>query len=132
VIRLYEVWVGQEVWSAGREEAFQDEDGGDLVDEVLTVDTVFTAGTVPEKGVGVVCGQALVEEMVGECGVCFAKSVGKGDGFDGLRAGCAVGVERVADDDDLDIVLADEPGDGFKVGSRGGSVESEERLRSEA
>ena len=81
-------------------------------------------------------GEAFVEEMVGEGGVgfgCeFAEGFGEGNGFGGLRAGRAVGVEWVADDDDLHLVLADETGDGFQVGAQGGAVEGEEGLRGEA
>ena len=41
-------------------------------------------------------------------------------------------MERVADEEDFDFVLADEAGDGFEVGAQGGAVEGEERLRGEA
>ena len=41
-------------------------------------------------------------------------------------------MERVADEEDFDLVLADEAGDGFEVGAEGGAVEGEERLGGEA
>ena len=85
-----------------------------------------------EEGVGVVGGEALVEEMVGEGGVGFLEGLGEGLGFGGLGAGCAVGVEGIADEEDFDVVLADEAGDGFEVGAEGGAVEGEEGLGGEA
>ena len=77
-------------------------------------------------------GETLVEEMVDECGMSFAKCGSKGLCFGSLRTGCAIGVERIADDEDLDFVLADEAGDSFEVGAEGGAVESEEGLSGEA
>ena len=76
-----------------------------------------------EEGVGVVGGEALVEEVVGEVGVGFLQGECEGLGFGGLGARCAVGVERVADQEDFDVVLADEAGDGLEVGSEGSAVE---------
>ena len=84
-----------------------------------------------EECVGVVGGEALVEEMVEEGGVSFAESCGEGLGFGGLGAGCAVGVEGVADEEDFYFVLADEAGDGFEIGAEGGAMQGEERLRGE-
>ena len=84
-----------------------------------------------EEGVGVVGGEALIEEVVGEGGVGFAKGRGEDLGFDGLGAGCAVSVERVADEEGFDFVLADKAGDGLEVCTEGGSVEGEERLGGE-
>jgi len=85
-----------------------------------------------EEGVGVVGGEALVEEMVGEGGVCFAEGVGEGEGFEGLGARGTVRVEGIADEEGIDVVLADEAGDGFEVGAEIGTVEGEERLGGEA
>jgi len=85
-----------------------------------------------EEGVGVVGGEALVEKMVSEGGMGFAQGGGEGVGFGGLGAGRAVCVERVADEEDFDFVLADEAGDGFEVGAERGAVESEEGLGGEA
>jgi len=82
--------------------------------------------------VGFLGGVTLVEEMVGERGVGGAEFGGEGLGFGGLGAGGAVGVERVADEEDLYAVLADEAGDGFEVGAEVGAVDGEERLRGEA
>jgi len=70
--------------------------------------------------------------MVRERGVGFFESLGEGQCFEGLRTGCAVGVQWVADDEGLYLVLADEAGDGFEVGAEVGAVEGEERLRGEA
>jgi hypothetical protein len=81
--------------------------------------------------VGVVSGEALIEEMVGKRGVGFAKSVGEGLGFGGLRAGCAVGVQRIADEQNFHFVLPDEAGYGFEVGTQSRAVEGEEWLRGE-
>ena len=77
---------------------------------------------------GVVGGEALVEEVVGESGMSFLQGLGEGLGFGGLGTGRAVGVKRVADEEDFDFVLADEAGDGFEIGAEGGAVEGEERL----
>ena len=77
-------------------------------------------------------GEALVEEMVGESGMGFLEGLGEGLGFGGLGAGGAVGVERIADEEDFDFVLADESGDGFEIGAERGAVEGEEGLRGEA
>ncbi len=114
------------------EEAFEEEGGGYLVDEVLAGDAVGLAGARAEEGVGVVGGEALVEEVVGQGGVSFFEGFGEGEGFGGLRAGCAVGVERVAYKEGFDVVLADEAGDGFEVGAEMGAVEGEEGLGGEA
>ena len=81
---------------------------------------------------GVAGGQALVEKMMGEGGVLGLEGPGEGLGFCGLRAGRAVGMEGVADDESRDVVLADEAGDGFEVGAECGAVEGEERLGGEA
>jgi len=64
--------------------------------------------------------------------VRFAEGCGEGLRFGGLRADGAVCVERVADDEDLDLVLADEAGDGFEVCAERGAVKGEERTRGEA
>ena len=85
-----------------------------------------------EKGMGVVGGEALVEQVVSEGGVGFLEGMGEGLGLGRLRAGCAVGVEGVADDQGFDFVLADEAGDRFEVGAEGGAVEGEEGLGGEA
>ena len=116
----------------GGEVGFEDEGGGYLVDEVLLVEAAGAAGAGAEEGVGFVGCEALVEEMVGERGVGFLEGLGEGQCFEGLGAGCAVGVQGVADDEGFDVVLADEAGDGFEVGAEVGAVEGEERLRGEA
>lgn len=41
-------------------------------------------------------------------------------------------MERVANEEGFDFVLADEAGDGFEVGAERGAVEGEERLGGEA
>jgi hypothetical protein len=122
------------------EEGFQEEGGSDLVDDVAAVD-FFAAGAAGEacvvavgvkESVGFLGGVALVEKMVSELWVLFAEDGGEGEGFYGLRAGCAVGVERIADDEDFDFVLADETGDRFEVGTLGGAVDGEEWAREDA
>jgi hypothetical protein len=64
--------------------------------------------------------------------VGLAELVGEGEGLEGLRAGGAVGVEGVADEEEFYFVLADEAGDGFEVGAEVGAVEGEEGLGGEA
>ena len=129
--------IGEKGGAGGGEKALEEKSGGDLVDDVFAVETGGAAGGAGgvageiEEGVGVVGGEALVEEMVGESGVRLLEGLGEGLGFGGLGAGRAVGVEGIADEEDFDLVLADEAGDGFKVGAEGGAVEGEERLGGE-
>ena len=131
------VRVGEEGGIVCGKEAFEEQGGGDLVDDVLAVEAGGMAGGAGgvagevEEGVGVVGGETLVEKMVGEGGVSVVQGLGEGLGFGGLGAGGAVGVERVADEEDFDVVLADEAGDGFEVGAEGGAVEGEEGLGGE-
>jgi hypothetical protein len=138
--RLYEVWVGQERRFVAGEKAFEQDRGGDLVDEVFAVDgfamtAACGAGVMAggvKQSVGLLGSVALVEQMVGERGMRFSEGSGEGLCFGGLRAGCAVCVERVSDDEDFDAVLADEAGDGFEVGTERSAVDREERLRDQA
>jgi hypothetical protein len=75
------------------EKAFEEEGGGDLVDDGRAVETGGAAGGAGsvagevEEGVGVMGGEALVEEMMGEVGVSFLQGLGEGLGFGGLGAG---------------------------------------------
>lgn len=97
----------------------------------MPVEARGAAGCI-EKRVGLAGGEALVQKMVGEGRVSLAEGGSEGEGLGGLGAGGAVGVEGVADDDDLDRVLADEAGDGFEVGPEIRSVQGEERPRGDA
>jgi hypothetical protein len=130
--------IGKQGGAGGGEEALEKEGCGDLIDDVCAVQTGGTAGRTGgvageiEEGVGVVGGEALVEEMVGEGGVGFPQGLREGLGLGGLGAGRAVSVQRIADEEDFYLVLSDEAGDGFEVGAEGGAVESEERLGGEA
>jgi len=116
----------------------QEEGGCYLIDDVFAVEAGGAAGGARgvtggvEEGVGVVGGEALVEQVVGEVGVGFAKSGSEGLGLGGLRAWRSVGVERIADEEDFDVVLADEACDGFEVGAQGGAMNGEKRLGDEA
>jgi hypothetical protein len=130
--------IGKQGGAGGGEKALEKEGCGDLIDDVFAVEaggaarrTGGMAGEV-EEGVGVVGGEALVEEIVAESGVSFFEGLGEGLGFGSLGAGRAVGVEGIADEEDFDLVLADEAGDGFEVGAEGGAVEGEEGLGGEA
>lgn len=78
---------------------------------------------------GVVGGEALVKEKMGEGGVCFLEGIGEGLSFGGLCARCAIRVERIADENDPDVALADEASNGFEVSAESRAVEGEERLR---
>jgi len=109
---------------------------GDLIDDVFTGDTrraagaaIFVAAGGVEESVGFLGGVSFVEEVVREGGVGGAEFGGESCCFGGLGAGCAVGMERVADDEDFDFVLADEASDGLEVGAWVGAVDGEERLR---
>lgn len=131
--------VGQEGWTrVTREEGFEDESCGDLIDEVLAVEAGGAAGGAGsvargvEEAVSLERGEALVEEMERECGMLRMKGLGEGRGFGGLRAGGAVGVERVSDDECGDVVLADETSDRFEVSAQGCAMDGEEGLRGEA
>jgi hypothetical protein len=84
-----------------------------------------------KESMGVVSGKALIEEIMGEGGMTFTKCGSEGLGFGRLGAGRAIGVKGIADDEDLDFVLADEAGDGLKVGSKSGAMKCKERLRGE-
>ncbi len=134
------VGVREEGGFAVGEEAFEEDGGGYLVDEVFAVDGFAVAASggaggvtgCVEAGVGFLGGVTLVEEVMREVGVGGAELGGEGLSFGGLGAGGAIGVERVADEEDLDAVLADEAGDGLEVGAEVGAVHGEERLRGEA
>jgi hypothetical protein len=136
--------VGQKGGTGGREKALEKQDSGDLIDDGCAIEPPLAieagraaggsgsmAGQI-EEGVGVMGGQALVEEMVREGGVGFFEGLGKGLGFGCLGARGAVGVEGVADEKGFNLVLADEPGDGLEVGAEGSAVECKEGLGGEA
>lgn len=131
------VRIGEQGGIGGGEEALEEEGGGDLIDDVFAVKTSgaadgtwSVAGGV-EESMGVVGGEALVKEMMGEGRMGFLQCLCESLGLGGLRAGCAVGVKRVADEKNLDLVLADEAGDGFEVGAQSCAVEGEKRLSGE-
>ena len=119
------------------EPGFEDEGGGDLVDDPAAGLAVFGGETVAgavEERVGVRGGVAFVEEVeigrrcnvFGEVG---AEGFGEGFGFGGLGAGFSGGVDGEADEDRGDVVAADEAGDGFEIGLEGGAVDGQQRLR---
>ncbi len=114
---------------AGVEPGLEDEDGGDLVDDVLAADG-GVAGVV-EVAVGLGGGEALVPEVDGE-GELGAEVFGECLGLGGLGALVAGHVEGVADDGLGDVVLAEEAGDGLEVGASAGAVEGEDGLGGEA
>ena len=101
--RLGGVGVGEQGGAGGGEEALEEEGGGYLVDDLFAVEAAGAAcgsGCVAgeiEEGVGVVGGEALVEQVVREGGVGFLEGLGEGLCFGGLGAGRTVGVEGVAD-----------------------------------
>lgn len=130
------VRVWEQRWLVAGEEAFEQQRRGNLVDEVFAVDRLAVApacgaGAVSggiQQGVGLKRGQPLVEQMVCKRGMLLAHGGGKGQGLGGLGAGRAVGVERIADHDSRDLVLANEPGYGLQVGPERGAMQREERL----
>ncbi len=129
------------VWKEGgglaAEPGFEDESGGDLVDDIgagLAVCCGLAVAGAVEEGVGFCGGVAFVEEVKrGGGGEVFgevdAEGFGEEFGFGGLGAGFSAGVDREADEDCGYVVAADEAGDGFEVGLEGGAVDGEERLR---
>ena len=130
--------IGEQCGAApGGQEGFEENGGGDLIDEVFAVKAgtggaSSGAGGSIEAGVGLEGGEALIEEMVGEGRVLAAELGGEGLRFCGLRARAAIGVEREAYDEGVDVVLADKARDRFEVGAQSGAMKGEERLRSEA
>jgi hypothetical protein len=134
--------IGKQGGAGGGEEALEEEGGGDLIDDVFAVEAGGAAGGAArgmggvarqiQEGVGVVGGEAFVEEVVDEGGVGLFERLSEGLGLGGLGAGRAVGVERIADEEDFDLVLADEASNGFEIGAEGGAVQGEEGLGGEA
>jgi hypothetical protein len=61
--------------------------------------------------VGVVGGKTLIEQVVSKGRVGFSEGLGEGLGLGCLGAGCAVGMEGMADYEGFNFVLADETGD---------------------
>ena len=85
-----------------------------------------------EQMVSLAGGEALVDEVVLERGVSLAEGGGECLCFECLRACGAVRLQRIADQNDLHFVLAQEASNGFEVGAERGAVEGEERARGEA
>ena len=114
-----------------REEGFEEESGGDLVDEVFAVEAVTGSVAGAEERVRFACRKALVEEVVRESRVLGEERLGEGEGLFGLETWGAVGVKRVADDEGDDLVFANQASNGLEVSAQRGAVKSEERLRGE-
>ncbi len=114
---------------AGGEKALQDENGGDLIDEVAMILAGFTHGV--EMAVGLAGGQALIGEVDWEAkgGADF---LGEGLGLQGLRADLPGHMEGIAHDDFRDLVLAEDAADGFEIGVEGAAMKGEEGLDGEA
>lgn len=115
------------------EKGLEDEHGGDLVDDGGAVAAgggaaAGMAGAV-EEVMSLGGGEALVEQVDGEVGVLAAEGFSEGLGARGLRAEFAGEVQRVADDDDGDLVFAHEAGDGFEIGAKIFAVDRDQRLR---
>ena len=132
------VGIGEQGGAGGGEEALEEESCGYLIDDVLAVEAAGAAGGLgsvtgkTEESMGVVGGEALVEQVVREGGVRIPERLGEGLGFDGLETRGAIDVQRVADEKGFDVGLADEAGDGFEVSAEGGAVEREKGLGGEA
>ncbi len=134
--------VGKQRGGPRGEKAFQDESGGGLIDDLPAVETAGAsrrawgiAGTI-EQSMGVVGREAFVEELDGEAGMGLVggrgEGLGEGLGFGGLRARRSVHVQGIADENDLNLVPADEACYRFQVGAKGGAMQGEERLRGES
>jgi len=76
--------------------------------------------------------KAFVEQVMREGGMGLAQGRGEGQRLGGLRAGAAVHVQWVADNDGTDGVLAKKAGNGFQIGAERRAVDGEERLRGQA
>ncbi len=116
----------------GFEKGLQDEDGGDLVDDIFAADAFGVGRSGVAEGVKVAVGlgggEALVPEVDGEAEL-GAEGFGEGLGAGGLGALIAGHVEGVADDGLGDGgVLAEDAGDGLEVVLEAGAVEGEEGL----
>lgn len=85
-----------------------------------------------QQGVGIPCGQALVEQVMLELGMGLLQRRREGLRLFGLWAQSAVRMQRVADHDNLDLVLAQEASDGFQVGTKIRAVQRKQRLRGHA
>ena len=121
-----------------REEGFEQQHGGDLVDEVLSVKACSGRGEAARVAGGIqqrvrfLRGVALVEQMMLKLRMFCAERFREGFGFRRLRAGGAVGVQRESNHYRRHTVLADEARDGLQVGARSSAMNREQRLRGQA
>ena len=114
---------------AGGEKAFEDEDGGDLIDDVAMLLAGFAHGV--QLAVGLAGGEALIGEVDGQT-EGGAELFGEGLGLQGLRAYLSGHVEGIADDELRDVVFAQKAADGLEIRVGGAAMEGKEGLDGEA
>ncbi len=114
---------------AGGEKAFEDEDGGNLIDEAAVFLPRFPHGV--QMKMSLAGSEALIREMdrKAEGG---AELLGKRLRLQGLWADFAGHVERIANDDLSDDMLAQDAADGFEVGMERSTIKSKERLHGDS
>ena len=114
---------------AGGEKAFENEDGGDLIDDGAMLLTGFAHGV--QLTVGLAGGEALIGEVDGEA-EGGAELFGEGLGLEGLRTYFSGHVEGIADDELRDVVFAQEAANGLEIRVGGAAMEGKEGLDGEA
>ncbi len=135
--RLSQIWRRrQKSRLRGAEEGFQEEHGGDLIDDLCSL---LAAGfgawcwtRAVEDGVGFSGGEALIEEVDDEGGVLRSERIGEGFCLESLGTEVARGIERETNNEAGNRMFAQQAGDGFEIGPQAGSVEREEGLGGEA
>ena len=112
----------------GFQKRFQDEDGGDLVDDVFAVAAIGGVAGGVENFMGCSSGEALVPEIDGDA-EHRCEFVRKDLYFFRLWTDVAGHVQRIADDDVGAVVAAEQAAEGLDIGTAvAGAVEGEERL----
>jgi len=131
---------GSEVWwrrkQARRslaEEGVKKQYGSDLIDDRGTLLAARFAlardtGAV-KKTVGLRGGETLVKQMDADAGMPFPKSFGQTMALERLWTKRSGRVERQADDQVVDSILANNASDVLQVGTQVGAIKGEERLR---
>jgi hypothetical protein len=113
----------------GGEPVLEDEDGGDLVNDLAAGGAGATGGV--EVAMRFRGGEALIPEMNGKFEV-VTELGGEGLDFGGLRTGVSGGIEREADDDLVEGAEAEQVREVAEVVAAAGAGEGIERLGGDA